>query len=199
MRIGLLLVLLILFSSCDSVVQLTAQRPSYTPSSPQFRKVGLYIQSNRIPNRLHASVDGEPLQAGGITILLEDAVYGSIENALDAVAQEVILLDTMPTLASMKRLDLDAAFWVQHFAARSQLQREGTLVPSYTTYSNITLQLKRMSGFRGTVDSLDLNGFGSFSLYITRSGRSGIAKIGVELALRDLANRIARRLSSGKF
>jgi hypothetical protein len=198
-QVFLLVLVSLMLASCNSTVELAPQRPKFTPVTPSFKRVGLYLKPQSFPQSLMATIDGDPLKLGDVRIMLDRAVGGSIANALGAVSAEVVILRGHPTIDTLRRHDLDAAFWPEQFAARSQLERGGTLIPSYTSYSNVTLSLARMSAFRGTIDTLSLSGFGSFAQYGTGYSRAATAKLGAEIALRDMATRLTERLSRGQF
>jgi hypothetical protein len=125
----------------------------------------------------------------------DDAIRQTVVNTLRSVSANVIVTDTMYSFSMMQRRDLDAFIWLKDATVRSALEREGSLFPSYTSFSSINLKLMRMSGFRGTVDSLMLYGSSSYFAHAIGSSRSRIAKIGAEKALQDLADRLVNALS----
>lgn len=122
----------------------------------------------------------------------------TILYALESVAKDVQVDTVMLDFATVKRRNLDAFFWPEYSSVFSSLSREGTLIPSYTAYGGATVKLMRMGGFRGTIDSLLIQGRGSYHAHALGSRRSGIAKIGAEAALRDMATKLARALSGGR-
>lgn len=191
----MLLLSLLLCASCNSSVQLAGQQPTIKPRTPTYQRVGVYFPPAVIPNRLLTSIDGDPFRIGKLEIIVEDAARSTIMNALQASSKVVIVFPKKIGFSEMKRHDLDAFFWPQHLTARSSLEREGTLFPSYSSYAGVSLRLMRMSGFRGTIDSLQLTGSGSYFAHRTGISRAGIARTSAEIAFRDLANKIVRALN----
>jgi hypothetical protein len=122
----------------------------------------------------------------------------TIIHALESVAK-IVQVDTMMLdLASVKRRNLDAFFWLQYSSVFSSLSREGTLIPSYTADGGATVKLMRMGGFRGTIDSVLIQGRGSYYGHALGSSRSTISKIAAESALRDMATMLARTLAGSE-
>ncbi len=187
--------MVLLCASCNRLVQLSAQGPKPSNTSPSYKRIGVYFPPTTAPSKLLTSIDGDPLRVGKLEIIVDEATRGTILNALEAASAEVVVLDTMLDLRGIQRRKLDAFFWPKHINVRSSLYREGTLFPSYTAYAGVSLKLMRISGFKGILDSLDLNGSGSYYAHGIGSSRSGIAKLGAEIALRDLATRIVRALN----
>ena len=130
-----------------------------------------------------------------VVVHVDDATRGTILNALEAACSDVRVYDTLIDLKTMQRHKLDAFFWPKYTTVTSSLVREGTIIPSYTSYSHATMKLMRVGGFRGTLDSIEISASGTYSAFGLGSSRAGIAKRGAESALRDMATKLVRALS----
>ncbi|HET6513465.1 MAG TPA: hypothetical protein VFH43_14835, partial [Candidatus Kapabacteria bacterium] len=132
---------------------------------------------------------------GRVEIVIGDAIEKTILNTLNVSSVSVQVFQKRINFRDMQRLDLDAFFWIEHMSGSSSLEREGTLWPSYTSFSNVSVKRMRMSGFRGTIDSLLLTGIGSHYAHRTGASRAYIARTSAEIALRDLAERLSTALN----
>lgn len=191
----LLLLLAFACAACNSVVEISAQYPRTKPDKPTYRRVGVYFPQNAAPQLLNAYISGSPAGIGKVEIHVDPATRGTIMNALEASSAKVIVYDTLIDLKTIQLHKLDAFFWPKYITLRSSLDREGTIFPSYTSYSGVTLRLMRIGGFRGTLDSIEINATGSYYAHGIGSSRTSIAKLGAESALRDLATRIVFALN----
>jgi hypothetical protein len=156
----------------------------------KYRRVAIYFPPSSLPKKLNANY--------GDHLIADEAMRHTILYALESASIDVQVVTVMLDFAAVQRRDLDAFFWPEYSTVYSSLSREGTLIPSYTADCGASVKLMRMGGFRGTIDSLVIQGRGSYYAYAVGTRRSSIAKIGAEAAMRDMATKLARTLASGR-
>jgi hypothetical protein len=184
-----ILLLALLLCSCSGVSQLDAQKPRSNVVGQTYRRVAVYFPPSSLPKKLSASYGGN--------LAADEAMKLTIVHALEAVAKDVQVDTAMLDFAAVKRQKLDAFFWVKYSSVFSSLSREGTLFPSYTADGGATVKIMRMGGFSGTIDSLLIQGRGSYYGHAIGTGRTAISRTGAEMALRDMATKLARALGGG--
>lgn len=189
------LTFLLLLSSCSTLTQIDAQRPRDTGSTPSYRRVGVYFPPSAFQKQLNVNVDGHSSLSKRTDASIDEALRKTIVYSLEAASADVRIYSSMIDLRTMQRHDLDAFFWPEFVTLSSSLSREGTLFPSYTAYGSASMKLMRMSGFRGTIDSITISGNGSYYAHGIGSARTSIARTGAEVALRDMATKLANALT----